>query len=65
VLVNRLSYVPTFEDFANFVATHESSLELPLLSTQWKLRLGVANDYNSEPGRGVKKLDTTTSPGSC
>jgi len=59
VLINRLSYVPTFEDFANFVATHESSLELPLVGTQWKLRMGVANDYNSEPGRGVKKLDTT------
>ena len=59
VLVNRVSFVPTFEDFSVFVATHESSLELPLLSTQWKLRLGVANDYNSKPGRGVKKLDTT------
>ena len=33
--------------------------EVPLLSTQWKLRLGVANDYNSQPGRGVKRLDTT------
>jgi putative salt-induced outer membrane protein YdiY len=59
VLVNRVSYVPTFEDFSVFVLTHESSLELPLLSTQWKLRLGVANDYNSSPGRGVKRLDTT------
>ena len=59
VLINRLSYVPTFEDFSVFVATHESSLELPLLSSQWKLRLGVANDYNSKPGRGVERLDTT------
>jgi hypothetical protein len=59
-LVNRVSYVPTFEDFSNFVATHESLLELPLLSTQWKLRLGVANDYNSKPGRGVERLDTTS-----
>ena len=59
VLVNRISYVPTFEDFSNFVITHESSLELPLLSTQWKLRLGVANDYNSKPGKGVERLDTT------
>ena len=24
-----------------------------------KVRLGVAHDYNSQPGRGVKKLDTT------
>jgi hypothetical protein len=59
VVVNRLSYVPTFEDFANFVLTQESSLELPLLSSQWKLRLGVANDYNSHPGKGVSRLDTT------
>lgn len=59
VLVNRLSYVPTFEDFSVFVLTHESSLELPLLSTQWKFRLGVANDYNSKPGKGVNRLDTT------
>jgi putative salt-induced outer membrane protein YdiY len=59
VWVNRLSYVPTFEDFANFVLTHESSLELPLLSSQWKLRLGVATDYNSQPGKGLSRLDTT------
>ncbi len=58
-IINRLSYVPTFEDFSNYVATHESSFEIPLLSTQWKLRMGVANDYNSQPGRGVDKLDTT------
>ncbi len=59
VLVNRISYVPTFEDFSDFILTHESSLELPLLSTQWKLRLGVANDYNAKPGKGVERLDTT------
>lgn len=59
VLTNRLSYVPTFEDFGNYVLTHESTYELPFLATQWKLRLGVANDYNSQPGRGVEKLDTT------
>ncbi|MBL9203124.1 MAG: DUF481 domain-containing protein, partial [Opitutaceae bacterium] len=59
VLVNRISYVPTFEDFSNFVLTHESFLELPVTGSQWKLRMGVANDYNSKPGRGVKKLDTT------
>jgi hypothetical protein len=58
-IINRLSYVPTFEDFSNYVATHESSFEIPLLSTQWKLRMGVANDYNSQPGRGIDKLDTT------
>lgn len=58
-MINRLSYVPTFEDFSNFILTHESSFEVPLLSTQWKLRMGVANDYNSKPGRGIERLDTT------
>jgi hypothetical protein len=59
ILINRLSFVPTFEDFGVYVVTHESLLELPIASTQWKLRVGVANDYNSQPGRGVDKLDTT------
>jgi putative salt-induced outer membrane protein YdiY len=59
ILINRLSFVPTFEDFSVYVVTHESLLELPIASTQWKLRVGVANDYNSQPGRGVDKLDTT------
>lgn len=58
-VVNRLSYVPTFEDFANYRATHESFLEMPFSAAQWKLRLGLSNDYNSKPSAGVEKLDTT------
>lgn len=57
-LVNRLAIVPSFDDFANFRATHESFLELPLAHPSWKLRLGVNNDYNSKPGKGVDKMDT-------
>lgn len=57
-LVNRLSYVPSFEDFSNFHFTHESFYELPLANPQWKLRMGVSNDYNSKPGFGVERLDT-------
>lgn len=57
-LVNRLSFVPSFSDFANFRATHESYLELPVANSSWKLRFGLNNDYNSKPGRGVTKLDT-------
>ena len=59
VLVNRLTVVPTFEDFSNYRAMHESFYELPLANPAWKLRLGLANDYNSEPGLGVKKMDTS------
>lgn len=58
-LVNRLAFVPSFEDFANYRFQHESYFELPLASTAWKLRLGVSNDYTSEPTKGVEKMDTT------
>ena len=57
-LVNRLSYVPGFQDFGNYHFTHESFYEVPRASPAWKLRLGVSNDYNSKPGSGVDKLDT-------
>jgi putative salt-induced outer membrane protein YdiY/small nuclear ribonucleoprotein (snRNP)-like protein len=57
-LVNRLTYDPGFEDFTRYNLTHESFYEVPLASPAWKLRLGVSNDYNSEPSLGVKKLDT-------
>lgn len=57
-LVNRITYVPSFEDFTNYRVIHESFYQIPLASPAWKLRLGVSNDYNSQPGAGVKKLDT-------
>ena len=59
LLVNRLTLVPAFEDFSNYRANHESFYELPMANTSWKLRLGLSNDYNSRPGRGVEKMDTT------
>jgi putative salt-induced outer membrane protein YdiY len=58
-IVNRISYVPLFDDFSNFRLNHESFYEVPLTAPAWKLRLGVSNDYNSKPGKGVEKLDTT------
>ncbi len=58
-IVNRLSFVPTFDDFGNFRLTHESFYEIPLSIPAWKLRLGISNDYNSEPGAGVEELDTS------
>lgn len=57
-LVNRLSYVPAFEDFGSFTIKHESYYEVPLTNPKWKLRVGISNDYNSQPGTGVEKLDT-------
>ncbi len=57
-LVNRISVVPAFADFANFTLTHESYYEIPTANPAWKLRFGINNDYNSRPSRGLKKLDT-------
>jgi hypothetical protein len=57
-LVNRLAWIPSFDDFSNFRLTHESYYQIPLANPAWKLRLGVSNDYNSKPGPRVEKLDT-------
>jgi hypothetical protein len=56
---NKLAYVPTFRNPKDFIVAHESYYEIPLADPAWKLRLGVSNDYNSQPGRGIKRLDTT------
>ncbi|MCZ6675217.1 MAG: DUF481 domain-containing protein [Verrucomicrobia bacterium] len=59
-LNNLLTYNPSFEDFGNFRVYHESSLELPIGTGEfWKLRVGISNDYNSEPVAGLKEMDTT------
>ena len=57
-LVNRLSFVPAFNDFGNFRLTHESFYEIPMANPAWKLRMGVSNDYTSKPGPGIERLDT-------
>jgi hypothetical protein len=56
---NRIAYVPAFQDFGNFRINHESTYEIPITDSYWKLRLGIANDYNSKPGPGIERLDTT------
>lgn len=59
-LNNLLTYNPSFEDFGNFRVYHESSLDIPVGTGDfWKLRIGVSNDYNSEPLPGLKEMDTT------
>ena len=57
---NALTYTPAFEDFGNYRVKHESTLEMPLTASHWKLRVGLSNDYQSVPPAGVaEKLDTT------
>ncbi len=57
---NKLTWTPSFEDFANYRLVHETTFDLPIKAGDlWKLRLGVNNDYQSQPVGGVQKLDTT------
>lgn len=59
-MANKVSWTPSFKDFANYRLAHESTFDLPIeVGKIWKLRLGVANEYLSEPPRGVDNLDTT------
>ncbi len=57
-LVTRISYVPAFEDIGIYRLSHESYYQIPLANPNWKLRLGVSNEYNSRPPRGFERLDT-------
>lgn len=59
-LLTDLTYTPSIEDISDYRVDHETALELPLLvSNLWKLRLGIAHEYNSHPASGREKLDTT------
>ena len=58
-MVNMLSFTPAFKEFSNYRMHHESSWEMPIASSQWKIKLGFANDYNSKPPAGTERLDTT------
>jgi hypothetical protein len=58
-LVTHLTAVPAFSNFSNYIVTHDSFYQIPLVNPAWKLRMGVANDYNSMPSFGFKRLDTT------
>ncbi|MBI2512644.1 MAG: DUF481 domain-containing protein [Opitutae bacterium] len=57
---NSLTYTPSFKDFANYRILHETTFDLPINAGDfWKLRMGVNNDYQSQPAGNATKLDTT------
>lgn len=58
-LINVLTYTPAFKEFSNYRLHHESAWETPISASLWKLKVGVANDYNSVPPAGTERLDTT------
>ena len=60
--VGLSNYTDLFHDHDYFLPSLMNTifmfLELPLAAPSWKLRFGLANDYNSKPGAGFKNLDT-------
>jgi putative salt-induced outer membrane protein YdiY len=58
-IVTKLAFVPVFENLNNFIFTHDTYYEIPLANPHWKLHMGVSNNYNSRPGPGIERLDTT------
>lgn len=58
VLNQSVTYSPTFEDFGNYTLVHDSGLTLPG-GDFWNLRLGMLNEYASEPPAGIGNWDTT------
>ena len=59
VLDNSLTYAPAMDDFGSYLLTHDSAFEMPVGASRWSLRLGLHNDYNSQPAPGRDELDTT------
>lgn len=55
---NTLTYTPTFKDFNNYRLHHETTYEMPITASLWKLKTGVSNDYTSIPQPGIDRLDT-------
>ncbi len=58
-LANTVTFNPAFKNFSNYRLHHESTVEFPLGASLWKLRMGLANDYQSKVTPGVERLDTT------
>lgn len=57
---NEISYVPSLAEPANYLISQNSSLDFPVPGSDlFKVRLGLRNDYNSQPAVGREKLDTT------
>ena len=57
-LSNVVTYTPAFKNFSNYRLHHETSYEMPITASLWKLKTGISNDYQSKPQPGIERLDT-------
>lgn len=53
------SFLPSIRNLDDFIFEQDSGFNLPLDDRKfWKLRLGIASQYNSQPDLGREKFDT-------
>ncbi len=59
-LTTDITYTPSFENFSDYRVFHDTAYEVPLIGSDlWKLRMGILNEYNSEPVPGNEYMNTT------
>jgi hypothetical protein len=57
-LHDKVTFLPDFQDTANYIITHDLHFSVPITASLWKLGMGVSNNYDSKPVAGVSKIET-------
>ncbi|MGD2109081.1 MAG: DUF481 domain-containing protein [Phycisphaerae bacterium] len=52
-------YAPDVEDFDNYRLAADTAVVMPLKDDRWAWKVGMRNDYNSDPAPGRDRLDNT------
>jgi putative salt-induced outer membrane protein YdiY len=52
-------YSPDVEEFSDYRITADTALVFPFKNDRWKWKMGIRNEYNSNPDPGLDRLDNT------
>ena len=52
-------YSPDIEELGDYRLAFDTAIVFPLKHEEWKLKVGMRNEYNSTPPRGIERLDNT------
>ena len=55
----KVSFSPSFDSVNDFRLETDTAFVIPLKNDRWKLKIGVQNEYNSQPQPGLERLDST------
>ena len=53
------SFSPSVDDFGDYRLYADTGFLFPLASDRWAFKVGMKNEYNSEPNPGIDELDNT------